>query len=325
MFIDADIIFEKMNQLGKAGTPFFFMIDFDAANGYIGSKKDTKEAGILFDFGGRKNFVEKKKVAPNIILKKYPLSIDKYKESFDIVYKNLKAGNSYLTNLTAETPIDINISLDDIFHFSQARYKLLLKNRFVVFSPEIFVQIRNNTIYSFPMKGTIDAAVRDAPERILSDAKEKAEHDTIVDLIRNDLSIIATNVHVKRYRYIEELKTCEKNLLQVSSEIAGTLPSDCACNIGDIVKYMLPAGSISGAPKKKTVDIIKSAEKCERGFFTGVMGYFDGKDLDSAVMIRFIKKGKQQFVFCSGGGITVNSVWENEYKEMIDKVYVPIF
>jgi len=86
----------------------------------------------------------------------------------------------------------------------------------------------------------------------------------------------------------------------------------------------LPAGSVSGAPKHKTLEIIKKAENYERGYFTGVCGYFDGKNLDSCVMIRFIEQ-KNGLVFKSGGGITANSIAQNEYQELINKVYVPIF
>lgn len=82
--------------------------------------------------------------------------------------------------------------MKDVFVSSEARYKLWMKDRFVVFSPEIFVKIRDEHIYSYPMKGTIDATLPDARRRILEDPKETAEHATIVDLIRNDLSMVAT-------------------------------------------------------------------------------------------------------------------------------------
>jgi len=88
---------------------------------------------------------------------------------------------------------------------------------------------------------------------------------------------------------------------------------------------MLPAGSISGAPKKKTIEIIREVEGYERGFYTGIFGYFDGKNLDSAVAIRFIEKQGEKLIFKSGGGITYQSDWEKEYEEMQKKVYVPIF
>ena len=113
------------------------------------------------------------------------------------------------------------------------------------------MRIENGFIYSYPMKGTIDASLPDARERILADRKEEAEHATIVDLIRNDLSQVASEVTVSRYRYIDELQTNRGRLLQVSSEIRGKLPENWKASLGDILFRLLPAGSITGAPKKK--------------------------------------------------------------------------
>jgi len=214
--------------------------------------------------------------------------------------------------------------LKEIFYFSRAKYKLIYKDKFVVFSPECFVRINKGKIYSFPMKGTIDASLPGASEIILNDEKEKAEHNTIVDLIRNDLSIVSKKVKVEKFRYIEKIKTNQKELLQVSSKISGILDGNYAENIGEIITSLLPAGSISGAPKKKTVEIIKKAEDYKRGFYTGIFGYFDGKNLDSAVMIRFIEKSGKELIYKSGGGITSFSDVKKEYNEMVDKVYVPI-
>jgi para-aminobenzoate synthetase component 1 len=174
------------------------------------------------------------------------------------------------------------------------------------------------------MKGTIDAAIDNAAETILNDKKEYAEHCTIVDLIRNDLSMVAKDVFVERFRYIDKIKTHEKELLQVSSKISGQLGTNFHERVGDIIFGLLPAGSVSGAPKEKTVEIIKTAEGYERGYYTGVFGYFDGNTLDSGVMIRFIENINGQLYYKSGGGITVYSKSELEYQELIDKVYVPL-
>ena len=174
------------------------------------------------------------------------------------------------------------------------------------------------------MKGTIDADLPDAEETILNDAKEKAEHYTIVDLLRNDLSMVAKNVRVQKFRYIDHLKTSRKNLLQVSSEITGQLPKNYHEHLGEILFRILPAGSVSGAPKKKTLEIIKSAEKEDRGYYTGVAGFYDGKSLKSFVMIRFISKQNEQLFYHSGGGVTVNSKAEKEFEELNDKIYVPV-
>jgi para-aminobenzoate synthetase component 1 len=86
---------------------------------------------------------------------------------------------------------------------------------------------------------------------------------------------------------------------------------------------LLPAGSITGAPKPSTMKIIEEAEGYDRGYYTGVMGYFDGENFESAVMIRYIENIDGNLVFKSGGGITVLSNAEHEYQELIDKVYLP--
>jgi len=95
--------------------------------------------------------------------------------------------------------------------------------------------------------------------------------------------------------------------------------------LGEIILKLLPAGSISGAPKKKTVEIIKDIETEKRGYYTGIFGHFDGKNLDSCVMIRFIEKNNDRLYYRSGGGITIYSDPEKEYKELMDKIYVPIY
>lgn len=174
------------------------------------------------------------------------------------------------------------------------------------------------------MKGTIDASIANAASILLSDQKEMAEHVTIVDLIRNDLSIVAEDVHVTKFRYIDRIKTHNGNLLQVSSEIVGRLPVNYKEEIGTILVCLLPAGSVSGAPKKKTIDIIRDAEGEARGYYTGVIGYFDGENLDSAVMIRYIEQVSGKLYYRSGGGITTQSNCEKEYEEALAKVYVPV-
>lgn len=311
-----------MNQLGKQKKPFLFLVDFKMEHPQVFLPEDPE---ILFDIEGFRNFPppDQRKFAAEFTCS--PPSFESYLFRFNQVQQEIHNGNSYLLNLTVPTPVITNLSLSDIFFYSKARYKLLYKDLFVVFSPEIFIRITGNRIFSYPMKGTIDAAIADAEEKILNDKKEIAEHYTIVDLIRNDLSMVATNVKVERFRYIDHLSTNNKNLLQVSSEISGLLEPDFASRIGDILFRLLPAGSVTGAPKEKTVEIITRVEGYERGYYTGVFGMFDGENLNSGVMIRFIEKRGEQMIYKSGGGITSFSNAESEYQEMIDKIYVPVF
>lgn len=316
--------FEKMNDMGRRKIPFLFIIDFEMKQPLVIPIEDLPQHPILFDINGYRNFSYQGDKIDNIKMGRSPISFQEYHRSYERVNKNLRYGNSFLVNLTHKTKIDINLDLKTLFYQSAAKYKLLFDDKFLVFSPEIFVKIKDGIISSYPMKGTIDMSVPEAEKKILNDQKELAEHVTIVDLIRNDLSRVAKQVMVKRFRYIDEIQTHHKNLLQVSSEIVGKLSKNYADHIGDILFQLLPAGSVSGAPKAKTMAIIKESENTDRGFFTGVFGHFNGRDLDSGVMIRFIEKDEDAYYFRSGGGITVNSQSRTEYEEMIDKVYVPI-
>ena len=110
----------------------------------------------------------------------------------------------------------------------------------------------------------------------------------------------------------------------MSSEIKGNLPDNWRNNLGEIIMKLLPAGSICGAPKQSTLQIIQDAEKIKRRFYTGIFGIFDGQNLDSCVLIRYLEKQNDQLVFKSGGGITFQSNREHEYEELIKKVYVPL-
>lgn len=316
---------QQMNAWGKDKVPFLFVIDFELQKPVIIRLSDVNPEEILFDINGSTNsqsFLPLSESTISINNAK-PITLSAYRQKFDIVFNHLTYGDSYLTNLTTSTPITLTSSLRDLYLKSKARYKLFFRDEFLVFSPEIFVQIRDGQIFSYPMKGTIDASLPDAQNKIIADQKELAEHVTIVDLIRNDLSQVSADVTVKRFRYIDELKTNHKNLLQVSSEVTGKLPPDYGSHLGDIMVKLLPAGSISGAPKPKTVEIIQQAEGESRGYYTGVFGYFDGKVLDSGVMIRYIQRVGDQYFYRSGAGITTQSVVETEYQETIDKVYVP--
>ncbi|MEA3504733.1 MAG: aminodeoxychorismate synthase component I [Bacteroidota bacterium] len=313
-----------MNRLGKEKIPFIFIIDFDMQRPIVVPIDELQNSDTIFyDINGKKNFPNYTHPDKELTLSKTPVSFDTYQQAFKKVIKSERDGDSYLLNLTFSSKIECNYSLREIFNASKAQYKLFYNDSFTVFSPESFIQIREKKIFSYPMKGTIDASIANAKEVILCDKKELAEHITIVDLIRNDLSIVSKNVRVNKFRYIDTIKTSHKDLLQVSSEIIGDLPDDFNEKIGDLLQAILPAGSITGAPKKKTVEIIKGAEKYDRGFYTGVFGYFDGTTLDSAVMIRFIEKTEQGLIYKSGGGITVNSDLEKEYNELNDKIYVP--
>ena len=315
-----------INALSSASTPFLLLADFELQKIRVIPLSELN-GDILYDINGsvNHNFYSRPQDLDNLAVEPYPF--DKYYHEFDKVKDALNFGNTFLINLTSKSKVKTHSNLLDIFSLSQAKYKLhvnLGKDNFVVFSPETFIRIHDGIISTYPMKGTIDANIPGAKDILAQNEKELAEHYTIVDLLRNDLSIYAKKVEVTRFRYLDLIKSNHKNLYQASSEIKGILPDSHKDILGDIIFSMLPAGSISGAPKKKTVEIIQSTEPQKRGYYTGICGLFDGQNFDSFVMIRFIEKVKDELFYRSGGGITFQSQVEEEYQEMIDKIYIPI-
>ncbi|REC43794.1 aminodeoxychorismate synthase component I [Chryseobacterium pennipullorum] len=316
--------FIEMDELSLQKVPYFFVIDFLAQNVEIYKENDIEKSGLLIDFQHFSNAKHKQPLNKKIQWKSFPETLESFKIGFEKVQKNIRLGNSYLVNYTRKTEIETNLSLEEIFYHSNAKYKVFYKDFFVFFSPETFVKIVDGKILTYPMKGTIDASLENAAEMLKNDRKEKAEHYTVVDLLRNDLSMVADKVKVDKFQHIDFIKTQQKDLYTMSSEISGVLKPEYDGKVGSIMQKLLPAGSILGAPKPKTLEIILDAEGYERGYYTGVCGWFDGRNVDSCVMIRFIEKKGDQLFFKSGGGITHMSKLEDEYQEMKNKIYVPI-
>ncbi len=314
--------FKEIDRLSRERTPFLFITSFDQDK-IFAQPLDKLDDDIFYKLEDWRNYPVKKRTK-DFTFSKFPVDFNTYKKAFNEILEEIRSGNTYLLNLTFRTPVESSLTLKEIFTYARAKFKLYFKDEFICFSPERFVEIEDNTIATYPMKGTIDAHLPDAKENILADEKEMAEHVMIVDLMRNDLGIIGSEVKVEKFRYVEKIKAGEKELLQVSSKITAILPPDWKDNIGTLLSQILPAGSISGTPKKSTLNIINHVEDFERGFYTGVFGVFDGESLRSGVMIRFIEKENGRFFYKSGGGITIDSDTKSEYEELIDKIYLPL-
>ncbi|MBD3789977.1 MAG: aminodeoxychorismate synthase component I [Campylobacterales bacterium] len=314
--------FAHIDTLAKSKTPFLFIISFDKQK-IFAQPLNQLDKDIFYKLEDWRNYPAKKLDRP-FQFHKTPVDFSTYKKSLDRILEEIRAGNTYLLNLTFKTQIQTDLGLKEIFSYAKAKFKLYFKGRFVCFSPERFIEIENDTIATYPMKGTIDANLPEAEDSILHNEKEMAEHVMIVDLMRNDLGIVASDIRVEKFRYVEQIQAGEKTLLQVSSKITGKLSKNWHENLGEILSFLLPAGSISGTPKRSTLHIINRVETYDRGFYTGVFGIFDGTSLRSSVMIRFIEKEGEKFYYKSGGGITLDSDAKSEYQELIDKIYLPL-
>lgn len=313
---------QAINSLSSKGKPFFFAINFLQDEGYL-VENPTEQEQVFFSFPNGKN---KPFVASNTNpyrFKSFPGGIDAYAHQFYQLRGDMTKDEVSLVNLTQRTPVEVDLSLQDIFALSQSKYQLYIPNRFVCFSPESFIKISNRIISSFPMKGTIDASIPNAHQIILNDKKEVEELRVTANLVVDELSTVAKNVSIVRHGYIDSIETSQGKLLQVSSEVSGELNKGYENHLGDIILSLLPAASITGVPKRKAYSIINSVESGNRGYYCGVAGLFDGYNLDTAVLIRFIEEENGQLYFRSGGGITALSVCENEYEEMLKKVYLP--
>ena len=316
---------DRINRLAGDGREFIFIIDAWAGSWYVEEPQKAGSDGVLWDMEGRGNLGPAQSPPAGFRFRAVIPERRRYERGFSVLRRGQIAGETYLANLTYPSVLDTDLDLATLARCARARFRIHVPGTFTAFSPERFVRISPaGRISSFPMKGTIDASLPEARETVLADEKETAEHVTIVDLIRNDLGRVAVDVEVPRYRFITEVAGRGRRLLQVSSEVCGRLEGEWRSRLGDILAALLPAGSVTGAPKKRTCELIREAEGYKRNWYTGVFGHFDGSRLDSAVTIRYAESdGEGTLVYKSGGGITIYSDMDAEYAELENKIYAP--
>lgn len=324
-YLNRENLRREINRLAAADIPFLFLLDFKGEKGLAIELSQLARQGVSCSINGieegRK--IESGHDLPPMAVR--PIPFELYKKGFDSVMERIRHGDTYLLNLTYPTSLGEGLEMSTIYFRAKSRYKFMIEGRFLFYSPEPFLQINNSVISSYPMKGTISAAEENAEERLLNNKKELYEHYTIVDLIRNDIAMIASDVQVEAFRYIEPIQTEKGTILQTSSKIRGTLPSDWRSRLGDLLLTVIPAGSVSGAPKSRSVEIIEQVELSQRGFYTGVMGIYRQGEVDSCVIIRYLEQAEGGgYYYRSGGGITALSDAKEEYEELLTKIYVPI-
>ncbi len=348
---------EQLNRMGAQNIPTFFLIDYSAQRWFVSPLATLHSWNLGFNFhrpsipeNSRSHFREgnwhNKNSTPETVRISHTRlpSRQDYLRGFEFIQNQQRMGNSFLCNLTFPSRIDLSTDqphskaqphelLYRVFQQTRAECRLLVldpritNKPFCVFSPEGFVSIRDAIIDSKPMKGTRlalpDRNVQSELAALMADNKEDAEHRTIVDLIRNDLGIISQRVWVDSYRYAQQIHVPKGILWATSSRICGQLQEDWRSEIGTTLGALLPAGSITGAPKKETCRIIEHAEVDQRGYYTGVAGVLGPWGLDSWVLIRYIEHDGDGFCFRSGGGITIYSKPEDEYAELEAKIALP--
>jgi anthranilate synthase component I len=201
-----------------------------------------------------------------------------------------------------------------LFYFDYGTYRIFGS------SPEAELRVKNGKAYIHPIAGTFkrtgnDDADRELAEKLCKDPKENAEHVMLVDLARNDLSRNAFNVKVETYREVQYYS----HVIHLVSQVSGELTP--GTNLVKVLGETFPAGTLSGAPKYKAMELIDRYENQNRGYYGGCIGYlgFD-RTINHAIMIRsFLSKGNRLF-YQAGAGIVADSREENELQEVNNKL-----
>lgn len=188
-------------------------------------------------------------------------------------------------------------------------------------SPETLVKLENGVLHTFPLAGTrprgkTEAEDKRLEEELLADPKELAEHNMLVDLGRNDIGRVSEfgTVCVEKYHCIERYS----HVMHIGSTVRGEIAKDK--DAVDALRSVLPAGTLSGAPKIKACQLINDLEKNKRGIYGGAIGYLDFTgNMDTCIAIRIAYKKNGKVFVRSGAGIVADSVPENEYQECINK------
>ena len=188
-------------------------------------------------------------------------------------------------------------------------------------SPETLVKLEDGILHTFPLAGTRPRGKTEAEDRaleteLLADEKELAEHNMLVDLGRNDLGKISKfgTVQVEKLRSVERFS----HVMHIGSTVRGEIRD--GCDALDAIAAVLPAGTLSGAPKIRACQLIGALEGNKRGIYGGAIGYIDFTgNMDTCIAIRLVYKKNGTVYVRSGAGIVADSVPETEYQECLNK------
>ena len=252
-----------------------------------------------------------------------------YSAAFAEVQRRLRAGDSYEVNLTRRVELGSGAHPHEVYArlcaMNPAPYAAHVWHEgthVLSASPESFVAIENGRIVTMPIKGTTprgvtpseDAASRD---RLASDPRYRAENLMITDLMRNDLSQVCVqgSVEVSTLMQVESYAAVH----QLVSTIEGDLRP--GTSIVEAIRALFPAGSMTGAPKMRTMEIIDAVEDSPRGIYSGALGWISGQACELSVVIRtLIRDPQQRWHAGTGGGITVHSDAASEWAESVWKL-----
>lgn len=258
-------------------------------------------------------------------------SAEDYEKAISQIHHHLRQGDTYQVNYTVQLKQDLSANPFAIYNRmvveQEAGYNAYVEHdemAVISMSPELFFEQNDRELTTRPMKGTTQRGVTDQEDLaqaswLEQDSKNRSENMMIVDLLRNDMNRISEvgSEHVERLCQVEQYST----VWQMTSTIKSQLRPDV--DLVEIFRSLFPCGSITGAPKIATMEIIKNLEPQPRGVYCGTIGLLlpNGRRIFN-VAIRTIQLHQEKAIYGVGGGITWDSTWESEYREVHQKAAV---
>ncbi|ALT67982.1 anthranilate synthase component I [Methanobrevibacter millerae] len=327
-FKDIDImLFDKVIAFDNFRQKIIIIVNMktdDLKSNYEKACDELKEIAELIK-NGKKAEIEPLKLKSDF---KNVFSREKFCEMIIKAKHYIKEGDIFQVVLSNRIEADIEGSLFDTYRVlrttNPSPYMFYFSSDDIEIagaSPETLVKVNDDKLYTFPLAGTRPRGMTpqkdlQLEEELLSDEKELAEHNMLVDLGRNDIGRIAKigSVSVDKYMSVERFS----HVMHIGSTVTGTLKDDLDCLVA--LDSILPAGTLSGAPKIRACEIINELENNKRGIYGGAIGYVDlSGNLDTCISIRIAFKRNNKVFIRSGAGIVADSVPDNEFDECMNK------
>ena len=294
-----------------------------------GKKQALEKADEMIKKAREKRVEEKEDYRCDGVIVKQSDTLEEYSAKVNKIKEYIKEGHIFQTVLsqrwTVETKQDGFVLYKELRVLNPSPYLYYFNfGEFEVIgsSPEMLVKQKENHIYTCPIAGTRKRGKDKAEderlkEELLADEKEKAEHVMLVDLARNDMGRISQfgTVKVTQFMQVQNYS----HVMHIVSQVEGQKKGEY--HPLDLVASFLPAGTLSGAPKIRAMEIIDELESVRRGLYGGATGYIDfSGDMDFCITIRTMIKKQDKVYLQAGAGIVADSVPESEYNECCNKV-----
>ena len=296
----------------------------DLENNYEKACRELKEIADLIK-NGKKIEIEPLKLKSEF---KPVFSREEYCDMVEKAKDYIREGDIFQVVLSNRIEADISGSLFDTYRVlrttNPSPYMFYFSSNDIEIagaSPETLVKLNGRKLYTFPLAGTRPRGKTPEEdlkleEELLGDEKELAEHNMLVDLGRNDIGRISEigSVHVDKYMSVERFS----HVMHIGSTVTGTLKSDLDPLAA--IDSILPAGTLSGAPKIRACEIINELENNKRGIYGGAIGYVDlSGNIDTCISIRIAFSRNNKVFIRSGAGIVADSVPDSEFEESLNK------